>query len=338
MKRVKTLQSFPLRSSLLLAALAMASAGAQASVTLTAGNGVGVVREVGAIQIRGNNTIEVVPVSGFISISQPSLIGPPIIFLGGAGASSNVSGNMSYSLSSSSGNFSESENSPEGSAVALELSRNGFGYQAEAAATGTQLKARAETQWVQNTDSNGYATGLGSSEAYATSSWSDWFVISGGTGLGMASFNALLNGNLKSAASGSANVSLSVSYSTGVSCYYGYTPCTPADRYQTLISQNISLSGLSRSTLLQTVEGEFTFAYDRPFQLAAVLNVGTANGGQADVSLDTLSHSLVLPQGVSLQSASGLYVQAVPEAETYAMMLAGLGLVGFAAARRKSMR
>jgi hypothetical protein len=35
-------------------------------------------------------------------------------------------------------------------------------------------------------------------------------------------------------------------------------------------------------------------------------------------------------------SASGLYVQAVPvpEAETYAMMLAGLGLVGFAARRR----
>jgi hypothetical protein len=28
----------------------------------------------------------------------------------------------------------------------------------------------------------------------------------------------------------------------------------------------------------------------------------------------------------------------VPEAETYAMMLAGLGLVGFAAARRKSVK
>jgi hypothetical protein len=33
-------------------------------------------------------------------------------------------------------------------------------------------------------------------------------------------------------------------------------------------------------------------------------------------------------------SASGLYVQAVPEPETWAMLLAGLGLVGFAARRR----
>jgi hypothetical protein len=31
-------------------------------------------------------------------------------------------------------------------------------------------------------------------------------------------------------------------------------------------------------------------------------------------------------------------VAAVPEAETYAMMLAGLGLVGFAARRRKSVK
>ena len=31
-------------------------------------------------------------------------------------------------------------------------------------------------------------------------------------------------------------------------------------------------------------------------------------------------------------------ISPVPEAETYAMMLAGLGLVGFAAARRKSVK
>ena len=34
--------------------------------------------------------------------------------------------------------------------------------------------------------------------------------------------------------------------------------------------------------------------------------------------------------------ATGSHFQAVPEPETYAMMLAGLGLLGFAARRRKA--
>ncbi|MDP2030712.1 MAG: PEP-CTERM sorting domain-containing protein [Thiobacillus sp.] len=335
MKRVKTIQSFPLRSSLLLAALAMASAGAQASVTLTTGNhDLVMIRDAGAIEIRNAGGIELVS-GGNISIQQPSPIVPPAVSLGNATASSHVSGNMNYSLGSSSGYFSESDYSADGSAVALALSRKGFGYQAEAAATGTQLKAHAETQWAQHTDSSGYSTGYGSSSAYATSNWSDWFVISGGTGLGTASFMAELNGKLQSTANGSANFGLTVAYSTNTYCYYWYNTCTAADQSQTLISQTTSLSGKSKSTLAQSVEGEFTFAYDTPFQLTASLNVGASNGGLADINFDTLSHILVLPLGVSLQSASGLYVQAVPEAETYAMMLAGLGLVGFAAARRE---
>ena len=88
--------------------------------------------------------------------------------------------------------------------------------------------------------------------------------------------------------------------------------------------------------LSQEIEGEFIFAYDKPFQLTASLNSHATNGGLADFTLTSLSSSLVLPAGANLLSSSGLYVQAVPEAETYAMMLAGLGLVGFAAARRRA--
>ncbi len=353
MKRVKAIQSFPLRSSLLLAALAMASVSAQASVTLTNSN-YGFVDRIGgsAISIRDTGSIALVS-GGSITIQQPSFpitftpiappvtfipITPPAVSLGNPSASSQVSGSMNYSVGSSYGNFSESDYSADGSTVALQLNRKGFGYQAEAASTGTRLKAHAETQWTQNTDSNGYTTGYGNSSANATSNWSDWFVISGGTGLGTASFMAQLNGTLQSTANGSASFSLTVGYSTNTYCYYWYNTCTAADQNQTLVSQNTSLSGKSKTTLSQGIEGEFTFAYNTPFQLTATLNVGTSNGGLADVSFDALNHSLMLPQGVSLRSASGLYVQAVPEAETYAMMLAGLGLVGFAAARRKSVK
>lgn len=346
MKRVKTLQSFHLRSSLLLAALAMASVSAQASVTITTSNNNLVVpREGGTIQIRDGGTIQIGGYNNFvlepgsgISFGQPSPLTPPAVSLGNPSASSQVSGNMNYSVGSSYGNFSESDSSADGSTVALQLNRKGFGYQAEAASTGTQLKAHAETQWMQAIDSNGYSTGYGSSSANATSNWSDWFVISGRTGLGTASFMAELNGKLQSIADGSASFGLTVGYSTNTYCYYWYNTCSAADQNQTLVSQNTSLSGKSKTTLSQGIEGEFTFAYDTPFQLTASLNVGASNGGLADVSFDTLNHSLMLPQGVSLRSASCLYVQAVPEAETYAMVLAGLGLVGFAAARRNSVK
>jgi hypothetical protein len=312
----------------------MASAGAQASVTHIYNNGVAPIG--GSIVISHPGQV-LIPVS-YVDGTTSSLITPPAVSLGNATASSQVSGYMSYSLGSSSGNFSESDYTADGSAVALALSRKGFGYQAEAAATGTQLKAHAETQWAQHIDSNGYSTGYGSSSANGSANWSDWFLISGGTGLGTASFMAELNGKLQSTANGSASFGLTVGYSTNTYCYYWYNTCTAADQSQTLISQTHSLSGKSKTTLTQEVEGEFTFAYDTPFQLTATLNVGASNGGLADINFDTLSHNLVLPQGVSMQSASGLYVQAVPEAEAYAMMLAGLGLVGFAAARRKSRR
>lgn len=341
MKRVNAVPSFPLRSSLLLAILAVCSASAQASVTITTGN-YGVTDRIGAgsLLISDRGAIEVTR-GGSIILQQPSFpifSTTPTVSLGLATASSQVSGNMSYSLGSSSGNFSESDYSADGSTVALDLSRKGFGYQADAAATGSQLKARAATQWTQHTDASGYNIGSGSSYANASANWNDWFVISGGSGLGTASFMARLDGTLQSTANGAASFGLSVVYSTGANCYYWYNTCGAADQSQTLISQSTSLSGKSKTTLTQAVEGEFTFAYGTPFQLTATLNVGASNGGLAEFNFDTLSHSLVLPQGVTLRSASGLYVQAVPEAETYAMMLAGLGLVSFAAVRRKSMQ
>jgi hypothetical protein len=64
---------------------------------------------------------------------------------------------------------------------------------------------------------------------------------------------------------------------------------------------------------------------------------------------DSVTISATDPKTVDIDwtaSTPGDYVRiltefspsAVPEAETYAMMLAGLGLVGFAAARRKSAK
>jgi hypothetical protein len=326
MKRVKAAKQAGVRQSMLMAGLIMASASAQAGTITTGSRIVDRIVDAGSISIRD--------LGGRLELRDPyAVIQPSAALLNTSAASSSVSGSMNYSVGASSGYFSEYDSSPDGSVVELELSRKGYGYHAEASAEVAQLKARAETKWVPS--SNDYGYNYGSSSASATSTWSDWFVISGGTGLGTASFASLLDGVMVSAKNGSASYSLNIGYSTATICYW-YNTCSEADQSQTLFSQTSSLSGKGKSTLSQDIEGEFTFAYDKAFQLTATLNVSAANGGMADFSLASLDSSLVLPEGANLLSASGLYVQAVPEAETYAMMLAGLGLVGWTARRRRS--
>lgn len=245
-------------------------------------------------------------------------------------ASSSVSGSMGYSTAGSSGNFSENDSSMDGSMVTVSMNRKGYAYHAEAESENGKLISRADTKWVQNSNA---AYNSGNSHAKATSVWSDWFVITGGTGVGMASFASLLNGTMIASKYGTAAYSLNIGYATD--CYAG---CNEASQNQSLFNQGSTLSGMGKSKLSQEIEGDFSFAYGQAFQLTATLNVNTVNGGMADFALASWdSNSLILPPGASLLSGPGIYVQAVPEPESYAMMLAGLGLVGFAAIRRRAM-
>jgi len=74
---------------------------------------------------------------------------------------------------------------------------------------------------------------------------------------------------------------------------------------------------------------------NRVFRVDALLQV---SGGGIPGTHDSDASALVqlsLPDGLSFTSASGVFASPVPEPETYAMLLAGLGLLGFAARRRK---
>ncbi len=66
------------------------------------------------------------------------------------------------------------------------------------------------------------------------------------------------------------------------------------------------------------------------------LNLGKPVGsGLLDLS-HTAQLSMSMPEGVNMQSSSGVFLtQAVPEPATWAMLFAGLGIVGAAARRRK---
>lgn len=322
MKRVKSVKQVGVRQSTLLAGLVLASFSAQASVEFTTYESV--------------FTRVDAPIYGgdFLVYNVYAFFPTPIVSVNSPSASSYVSGAMNYQIGSNTGNFSESDASNAGSPVEIDQRSRGYAYEARASAETGLLQARAETK-MNSSNGNGYNYGsnYGSSSANATSTWSDWFVISGGTGEDTASFASLLDGMMNSSKNGSARYGLNISYSTGAYCYF---ICGESDQSQTVFSQTSSLSGKAKTTLSQQIEGEFTFAYDKPFQLTATLDVGGTSGGMADFSLSALSSSLVLPAGVQLVSASGYFAQPVPEAETYAMMLAGLGLVGFAAARRRA--
>lgn len=322
MKNVNSIKNIVNPSSLAVMGLVLVSAGAQASVTLTQDSGAGFI-------------LNSYPAPIFTPILDPSPVFGPIpgVSLNSATTASSVSGSLYYSVGSNYGNFSESDSSSDGSTLAIDLNRKGYAYRAESSSSAGVLKAVAATQAPSN-NSNPYSYNYGNSSANASANWSDWFVISGGTGLGTANFESVLNGTLNVAKNGTASYSLDITYSTGAYCYYWYTSCGEADQNQSLFNQGSSFSGKAKSSLSQEIEGEFTFEYDKPFQLMATLNTSAANGGMADLSLTSLGSSLLLPVGSQMLSASGLYVQAVPEPETWAMLLAGLGLVGFAARRR----
>lgn len=313
MKRVKVVE-LGVHQILLLAGLAIISIDSQAGVTISTGRGVADrISDGGSITLRNGE----------------SYVGLPSTLVNSQTASSSVNGQLNYFNGTGSGSFSENDSNPAGAKVEVGLQRKGYGYLAEASAKTGFARSFVETNWVPASGSTS-----GNSSAQASSNWSDWFVISGGTGVGTASFTSLLDGVLASGKNGSANLSVNIGYTPKTSCF---TLCGEADTNQTLLNQITSLSGKSKSTMEQALEGEFTFAYNKPFALTVMLGVQATNGGMADFTLGSLGNSLLLPNGAGLYSASGLdYVQAVPEAETYAMMLAGLGLVGWAARRRSA--
>jgi len=177
--------------------------------------------------------------------------------------------------------------------------------------------------------------------AHAESSWSDAFTIVGGTGTGILNVSVKVEGSLSG--SGVAGVSGPVS---GYWLFASDTPIT-SDGVLDFLDDNLASPDGSETVIGEVFEGSFSgsnvfsaeipFTYGTTFYLASHLLAETLGNGSADF-YGSSHFGVTAPNGSTVTGASGTtyaLAAAVPEAETYALMLAGLGLVGFAARRAR---
>ncbi|TCJ16387.1 PEP-CTERM sorting domain-containing protein [Parasulfuritortus cantonensis] len=229
----------------------------------------------------------------------------------------------------SSSSVSDNAGNDTGSYVNIENASHGLGYSAQAYAEYGATHAGVSTVYDPAPVDDGYLSATAS--AAATAEYSDWFIITGGSGEASASVTTVLEGTLSGGGTGYAGVSFDVAYTPDDYCW----DCGTSYEYQSVVSVYDTLGGRQTSSSVANITGEFTFTYDEPFQLTTTLSVFAQDGGYADY-LDTASLlSFALPAGASLQSSSGLFVASVPEPETYAMLLAGLGLMAGVVRRRR---
>lgn len=234
-----------------------------------------------------------------------------------ATGSSAASGSYSYTLGSKSGVGGSSESDSTGAESTVNGSSGGFGFAASGEAVGGALKAFASTSFAPGASAGSY------SNASGVASFTDYVTFTGGSGVADGLFLSTLEGSLKGGAKGSA------SYEYNISLFD-----VAAGTSQLLVSDAHSY-GKGKLTVNNDYESDFSFTFGKTYALVATLTASAKDGGIANFK-DTATLNFSLGSGVGLTSASGYSygVPAVPEPQTYAMLLAGLGMVGAMARRR----
>lgn len=202
---------------------------------------------------------------------------------------------------------------------------------------GTGFISTAQTNFGINQATSGTTA---NTLAYAGSLWWDQYTISGGSGAGSASFSAALDGSLTSSGLAGAGVGyvLAVSSTLPTSFDIDFSTLNVLDTSNWLDSQlaafntpggaNVlayyvdGVSGNDLKAIDELYSGSFAFTYDTPFYIGAALLTGAGgNSGTAN-----FSHTATF--NIGLSAGDTLMVASVPEPGEWAMLLAGLGLIG----------
>jgi hypothetical protein len=195
------------------------------------------------------------------------------------------------------------------------------------------------------------ATGIGGPFAMAVSIWADSFTITGGTGTGTVSLSAGVTGQFGNG--------------YGAEGLYALAAVSQAEAGQILADPiGAALGDSLPSPILQvhqsttapqyiadgervapgsafgrTVIGTYEFTYDQPFVLVSML-AGFAHDFGSLSAMQSAVFGLTVTGNAAavIETGSGAVypLAAVPEPETYALFLAGLGLLGVAARRARA--
>jgi len=186
--------------------------------------------------------------------------------------------------------------------------------------------------------------------ASAISRWTDQVVITGGTGTGTVEFGVHLNGSLSTFAYLSSALLFNYDVNgqpTSSSAEFHYLFSHFPDAFGSPVPGYGSTYPCVSGPCI--VDNEYTttytFNYGTPFLLSGLLYLNAGHSAPAftatfaDFSSTAVLNEVMLPNGATLQSASGTEypLSAVPEPETYALLIAGLGLLGFVARRKRKL-
>lgn len=198
-------------------------------------------------------------------------------------------------------------------------------------------------------DENERATGIGGPFSVALSVWSDVFTIQGGTGTGTLTVSAAVTGQFGSgygaeglyALAAVSETQAGVIFDDPLGAILGDTLPSPLLLvHQSTTAPQYESDGervAPGSAFGDTVSATLQFTYGQPFILVSML-AGFANDFGSLSAMNSAVFGLTVEgnPGATILTASGaLYPAAVPEPETYALFLAGLGLLAAAARRAR---
>lgn len=198
-------------------------------------------------------------------------------------------------------------------------------------------------------DENERATGIGGPFSVALSVWSDAFTIQGGTGTGTLTVSAAVTGQFGPnygaeglyALAAVSETEAGVIFDDPLGAILGGTLPSPLLLvHQSTTAPQYDAEGdrvAPGSAFGDTVSATLQFTYGQPFILVSML-AGFANDFGSLTAMNSAVFGLTVEgnPGATVLTASGaLYPAAVPEPETYALFLVGLGLLGVAARRAR---